>query len=112
MGLRIAFIFLTVWMVLASAGCSSNKEKIDGICSRLKDASEMTDNCSAMAKKVMPLTKKFESVIADLDGAVPDENERPIYIDAISQCLSAYNEIKTGPCGKDPDVLQAMPNSK
>ena len=106
--LMLSFIVLSF---AALPGCSSDKEKMDDICSKLKTASLMTDDCSAMAKKLAPLTEKFESQLARLNQNVPNEKDRALYIDSVSQCLSAYTEISTGPCGQDAAVKKAMPGN-
>ena len=113
MKIRYSISFLTLTFIVLSfavlSGCSSDKDKMDDICSKLKTASLMTDDCSAMAKKIAPLTEKFESLLKHLDQNVPNETERALYIDSVSQCLSAYTEISTGSCGQDEAVKKAMP---
>ena len=105
-------LLLLLFMVLSFAallGCSSDKDKMDDVCAKLKTASLMTDDCSAMATKIGPLTQKFESLLKHLNRNVPSEQERAGYIDSVSQCLSAYTEISTGSCGQDAAVIKAMP---
>ena len=112
MNTRIYAIIIMILFLAAFAGCSSDKEKMDDVCSKLKATSQMTDDCSAMAKKLEPLTQKFETLLANLNQNVPDEKERALYIDSVSQCLSAYTEISTGSCGQDEAVKKAMPGTK
>ena len=109
MNTRIYAIIIMILFLTAFTGCSSNKEKIDDVCTKLKAASQMTDDCDAMAQRLEPLTKKFEILLANLNQNVPDEKERALYIDSVSQCLSAYAEISTGSCGQDDAVKKAMP---
>ena len=109
MNTRIYALIIMILFLAAFAGCSSDKEKMDDVCTKLKAASQMTDDCSAMAKKLEPLTQKFETLLANLNQNVPDEKERALYIDSVSQCLSAYTEISTGSCGQDDAVKKAMP---
>ena len=106
-------ILLTFISLLFAAlpGCSSDKDKMDDVCTKLKSASLMTDDCSAMATKIGPLTQKFESLLKHLNQNVPSEQERAGYIDSVSQCLSAYTEISTGSCGQDAAVKKAMPGN-
>lgn len=112
MNTRIYAIIIMILFLAAFTGCSSDKEKIDDVCTKLKEVSQMTDDCNAMAKKLEPLTQKFETLLANLNRNVPDEKERALYIDAVSQCLGAYTEISTGSCGQDDAVKKAMPGTK
>ena len=112
MNLRITCTILISFILMPLTGCSSNKEKLDDVCSKLNAASLMTNDCSAMAQKMAPLTKKFMTILSESNQKIPDEKERALYIDAVSQCLSAYTEISTGPCGQDEAVKKAMPETK
>ena len=112
MNTRNFFVLIMLLLFISVMGCRSDKEKLDDVCAKLKSVSERTDNCDAMAKELGPLTQKFEAILSDLNQNVPDDKDRALYINSVSQCLSAYNEIMTGACGQVDSVKKAMPSSK
>ena len=111
MDTRNFFVWIMLLLFISIMGCRSDKEKLDDVCEKLKSVSERTDNCDVMAKELEPLTQKFEAILSDLNQNVPDDKDRALYIDSVSQCLSAYTEIKTGVCGKNEAVMKGFPGS-
>ncbi|MBQ9816472.1 MAG: hypothetical protein IJM59_03240 [Proteobacteria bacterium] len=106
---RIILVLLTVGTFVCISGCQNEREQLEQISRDLTKVSEMTDDCPAMAEALAPLTKKYNGIIDSIGKQVPEESERALYIDAVSQCQRVYLEISTGTCGSDDAVRAALP---
>lgn len=101
----LACLIVASWTLFSA--CQSQVDHINALCSDVKQASMLTDDCSEMAKKLSKLTPKFQKMIS---VEKPDnETAQRDYTEAVSHCLSAYLEISTGACGNHADVQNAMP---
>ncbi len=106
---RIILVLLAVVTMVCISGCQNERERLEQISRDLTKVSEMIDDCSAMAKALAPLTQKYNDIIDSIGKQIPDESERALYIDAVSQCQRVYLEISTGACGSDEAVRAALP---
>ncbi len=102
--------FITIlWILTAAAlfsGCQSEQEKLAALCSDIKAAKAMTDDCDKMAKKLAPLKDKFMAENKKLRNSPPDA-ERAQMIDTMSDCMRSYLEISTGTCANHEGVRKA-----
>lgn len=102
-----ASIFMVILM-----GCSSDRDKLEKICSEVESVALMTHDCSEMGTQLAPVTVSFMSTVNRIAREEPDENMRKSYVDVTSRCLRGYMEIETGTCGDNEKVKAALPERK
>ena len=99
------FFMLSVTAILAS--CQSEQEKLSTLCSEIKAASAMTDDCDKMAQKLTPLKEKFKAANENFKNPPANDADRAAIIDTMSVCSRAYLEISTGTCATHEGVRKA-----
>ena len=104
---RLISIAFTFAIALTLMSCQSEQEKLATLCSDMRAASAMTDDCDKMAQKLDPLIKKFRAENKRLETA-PPEAERAAIREAMSVCLSSYLSISTGTCSTHEGVRKAI----
>ena len=104
---RIITTILTLAAAIFLTSCQSEQEKLASLCSDMRAASAMTDDCDKMAQKLDPLIKKFRAENKRLETA-PPEADRAAILEAMSVCLSSYLTISTGTCSSHEGVRKAI----
>ena len=95
-------------LVLSLSACRSDAEVLQDICGHVEDASKLQHDCEKMADVLEPELTKLNQKLDDLmaNNKTPDEQEA--IIKSLSVCTSALFVIKTGSCGDEKRVKDAV----